>query len=82
MLALLKLYGGTACFDCCFLGSLGRHSGFLEFYFWFFRAAQRILEAVFCKLRAAQRVFGTFFFGSFGQFRAPQRVFEVLFWVL
>ena len=44
---LWALQGGRACYKGCFFGTLGRHSAFWKLFFLHFRAAQRVLEAVF-----------------------------------
>ena len=55
---LWALQGGRACFESCFFGTLGRHSAFWKLLFLHFRAAQRVLEALFWQF-AFERVFWT-----------------------
>ena len=44
---LWPLQGGRARYKGCFFGTLGRHSAFWKLFFLHFRAAQRVLEALF-----------------------------------
>ena len=59
---LWALQGGRARYKGCFFGTLGRHSAFWKLFF--FRAAQRVLEAVFFCTLGRHSAFWKRFFDS------------------